>query len=187
MGGLKTIQLKLGDGIQCLALTVDGKLPPISGRGLKCLRLFVWGRLKHEPFEEHPCDLSYLTHLEIYFSSVAEQLLIMEAYNIGENLEFLSLGSEPSYEVFLRTHKLKDLTMIGFSHFLLKFVCPILHKVYYGPNHWYKDEKWQENMYDLESRGITVLEADDVYHRLMFYPCSWEDMKVCFACEENHT
>ena len=59
------------------------------------------------------CDLSYLPGLRLYGSSSSEvELSIMEAYNIGENLEFLHLGSEPYYDVLLRASKLKELRSI---------------------------------------------------------------------------
>jgi hypothetical protein len=83
----------------------------------------------HEPFEHCPCDLSYLTHLELVgLSSGIVELSIMDAYNIGEQLELLCLDSEPDHEIFLRTPKLKTLGMI--DHFsVLPDVCPMLHMV----------------------------------------------------------
>jgi hypothetical protein len=177
----KELTMKLGDGIQCLALCVTGKLPPISASRLKCLRLVVRGPLKHEPFEEHPCNLSHLTHLQIHHETITEQLSILEAYNIGETLEFLSIGSEPNYEVFLRTPKLKELRMIG-PFPLPPDVCPILEKVYYGPHHYMNRNGWQETMYDLKSRDITVL-----YHHLLYDQGPQEEMFECFVCGESHT
>jgi hypothetical protein len=47
----------------------------------------------------------------------------MQAYNIGEHVEFLRLGSEPNYEVFLKTPKLKELRMIDLIP-LPADVCP---------------------------------------------------------------
>ena len=82
-------------------------------------------------FEQHLCNLSYLVHLQIYYSTVEEQLSIMEAYNIGENSEFLRFVSDPNYEVFLRTPKLKKLRKIDLVPFPPD-VCPILETSHYN-------------------------------------------------------
>jgi hypothetical protein len=189
----KELTMKLGNGIQCLALAVN-KLAPISARGLKYLKLAVWCRLSPDPFGQRVCNLSHLTHLQIDKSFFEEQLQIMEAYNIGENLEFLRLDTEPNDKVFLRTPKLKELRMIDLFP-LPADVCPILQTVRYGPGCESMNEIVREQRkLALESRGVTVLRVDNGPHALD------EDMSatgravlrrpitdVCYACGENHT
>jgi hypothetical protein len=83
----------------------------------------------------------------------------MEAFKIGENLEFLSLGLKHTYHVFLRTPKLKELRV---NHLfpLPPDDCPMLQTVHYGPGSWNIDEDdREERKLDLESRGITVLQV----------------------------
>jgi hypothetical protein len=185
----KELTMKLGDGIQCLALTINGELPPISARGLKCLMLLISGRLKHKPFEQRPGNLSYLTHLQIYESTAKEQVSIMEAYDIGENLEFLRVTSEPNYDVFLRTPKLKEIRMSDLVPLPLD-CCPILQMVGYGSNYEYVDEnEREETKLYLESRGITVL-RNNYYPDFVEVPSTYDavdDLSVCYVCGENHT
>jgi len=69
---------------------MDGKLPPISCKRLKYLTFEVSPH-RREPIEPCPCDLSYLSHLQIYTYSGEVELSLMEAYNIGEILEFLHI------------------------------------------------------------------------------------------------
>jgi hypothetical protein len=87
-------------------------------------------RLRHQPF----CTAS----VQFVVSRSPPNLLlncrrttsIMEAYNIGENLEFLRLVSDPNYEIFLRTPKLKKLRMIDLVPFPPD-VCAILETIHY--------------------------------------------------------
>jgi hypothetical protein len=180
----KELTMKLGDGIQCLALTVKGKLPPISARGLKCLKLTVPWHHGYEPFEHCACDLSYLTHFELYGTSFEVPsdevaLSIMEAYNIGENLEFLRLESDPIHEILIRAPKLKELRM-NTLFAVSPDVCPMLQTVRYGPDYRYLDKNEREKIkLDLKSRGITVLAVDDKSDVK-------DEMPVCYACGENH-
>jgi hypothetical protein len=76
----KELPMKIGNGIRCLSLTVNGKLPPISARGLNCLTLLVQGHLNHEPFEQYPCNLSYLTHLHIHFVFLKEKKELIDDF-----------------------------------------------------------------------------------------------------------
>jgi hypothetical protein len=199
----KELTMKLGDGIQCLALTVN-KLPPISARGLKCLKLAVRGRFRPELVEQRLCNLSHLTHLQIDSLSVEEQLPIMETYNIGENLEFLCLRTEPNYNALLRTPKLKELRMNDLFPFPAD-VCPILQTVRYCgqerrpyelyPAHHLSmtESVREERKLALKSRGITVLRVDNGPHLLdghlsvsagaVFSLIADE----CYACGEKHT
>jgi hypothetical protein len=192
------LTMKLGDGIKCLAINVKGNLPPISARGLKCLKFMVDRGHGRESFEHCGCDLSYLTHLELYGSSSGVdsdeaatgevELSIMEAYNIGENLEILRLESEPNHKVFIRTPKLKELRMIDLFP-VSPDVCPMLQTVRY-PDYWDVNENdWKERKLDLESRGIEIRRVCDqkstsVYDMAICFAC---DMSVCYACGENHT
>jgi hypothetical protein len=91
---------KLGDRIEHLVINVDGNLPLISARRLKLLMVTVCCHRGHEPFEHRGCDLSYLTHLVLYGPPSSEvELSIMEAYNIGENLEYLRADSEANHDI----------------------------------------------------------------------------------------
>jgi hypothetical protein len=65
---------KLGGRIKHLSLYIEGTLPPISCKGLKCLALEGSRDQSRELFEPSPCDLSYLTHLAIYHFSTEQQL-----------------------------------------------------------------------------------------------------------------
>jgi hypothetical protein len=88
-----------------------------SCKGLKYLRFE--GRLGIcEPFEDCPCDLSYLTHLELDTDYGPIDLSVMEAYNIGGNLEFLHLHAYPESEIILRAPKLKRIKTNGSNHFI---------------------------------------------------------------------
>jgi hypothetical protein len=54
----------------------------------------------------------------------------MEAHNIGEILEYLSLASKPDYQVFLRTPELKEFKK---KFDLFPFppgVCPLVQRVH---------------------------------------------------------
>ena len=151
--------------------------------------LLISGRLKHKPFEQRPGNLSYLTHLQIYESTAKEQVSIMEAYDIGENLEFLRVTSEPNYDVFLRTPKLKEIRMSDLVPLPLD-CCPILQMVGYGSNYEYVDEnEREETKLYLESRGITVL-RNNYYPDFVEVPSTYDavdDLSVCYVCGENHT
>ena len=140
-GARKEWTTKLGDRIKSLTMDVDGNLPPISARGLKCLMLLTYRQHGHELFECCACDLSSLTHLTLCGSSSGEvELSIMEAYNIGENLEFLHLGcSATNYELFLRSPKLKELRIVDMFP-LHPDICPTLQMVHYCPDCKYIDK-----------------------------------------------
>jgi hypothetical protein len=56
----------------------------------------------------------------------------MEAYNIGENLEFLHLEAQPKSEIFLRTAKLKELSLADLRESMPLHVCPELRTIHYG-------------------------------------------------------
>jgi hypothetical protein len=126
---------KLGDRIQHLRLRIRGTLPPISCRGLKYLVLDGSYDQSREPFEPCPCDLSYLTHLSINAFSTEQQLSLMEAYNIGENLEVMHMDSNPGYAVFSRTPRLKSLSLARVFIDMPLHVCPELRTVKYTTLH----------------------------------------------------
>ena len=99
-----------------------------SCKGLKYLRFE--GRLGIcEPFEDCPCDLSYLTHLELDTDYGPLGLSLMEAYNIGENLEFLHLHAYPESEIILRAPKLKELRLADLTISLPLYACPELRTI----------------------------------------------------------
>jgi len=149
----KELTTKLGDGMKCLSLSMEGKLPPISCKGLKYLRLDVRGR-RSEPFEPYSCDLSYLTLLELYSYSANLDLSLRKAYNIGENLEFLYLDVPPQSEVFLRTPKLKELGLADLSKSMPLHVCPELRTIQYGARAGYlATSERNERKRQLESQG----------------------------------
>jgi hypothetical protein len=134
------------------------------------------------------CDLSYLTHLEVTIDVDHNELAgelelsIMEAYNIGGNLEILAIP-EHNREVFLRTPKLKVLR----TECLLEVppdICPMLQTVEcvedfnYEPK--YADD-WKKAKLDLESRSIEVRLFEKRNNSVL------DEMTQCFACGENHT
>jgi hypothetical protein len=181
---------KLGNRITHLSINVDGNLPPIRAKRLKWLKLTVCCYRGHKPFEHRRCDLSYLTHLKLYGSSSSEvELSIMKAYNIGENLEFLSVNSEPNHEIFLTTPKLKRLRMIDIFS-VPPDVCPMLQTVQTVQHSQPRGNKYQHERdarkIDLESRGIAVLQVIEALHACE-YTRTMYDKFVCFACGENHT
>jgi hypothetical protein len=178
----KELTLKFGDGIHCLTLCVDGKLPPISARGLKCLTLSVLGGPRHEPFEHRPCDLSYLTHLQLCTGSGKLDLSLMGAYNIGENLEFLHLGAPPKPELFLRAPKLKALRLLRLSISMPLHVSPALRAIQcVGILSERSTIESNETERQLESQGYIVTRIDWLETK-----CIQENLSVCDVCGESY-
>jgi hypothetical protein len=150
----KELTMKLGDGIQCLSLSVDRPLPPISCKGLKYLSLDVhfFG-----PYESRLCDLSYLTRLQLYSYSTKADLPLMEAYNIGENLQFLRLDASPQSEVLLRAPELKVLRLRDLSPSMPLHVCPALRIIQCGCGFTTLTTSERDEMKrQLESQGYIV-------------------------------
>jgi hypothetical protein len=122
--------MKLGDRIEHLTLYIEGTLPPINCRGLKYRVLQGRCGQSREPFEPCPCDLSRLTHLTIRGFSTEQQLLFMKACNIGENLEFMHMDSNPGHAALARTPRLKSLSLRSRGIDMPPHVCPDLLTIY---------------------------------------------------------
>ena len=117
------------------------------------------------------------------------ELSIMEAYNIGENLEYLRVDSEPNHEIFLRTPKLKKLRMIDLFP-VSPDVCPMLQTVQTVQHSQARGNKYQyerdTRKIDFESRGIAVRPVLEIQPPYVYTRTTY-DKFVCFACGENHT
>jgi hypothetical protein len=147
---------KLGDRIKHLSLYIKGTHPPISCKGLKCLVLEGSHAQRREPFEPCPCDLSYLTRLAIFGFSTEQQLSLMKAYNIGENLEFKHMDSNPGYPALSRTPKLKSLGSYHLGNDTPLHVCPALRTVR-DNTLFYKEREGER----LQSLGYVVMRSID--------------------------
>jgi hypothetical protein len=138
---------KLGDRVKHLSLYIERTLPPISCRGLKYLVLKGSRDQSREPFEPCPCDLSYLTHLSINAFSTEQQLSLMEAYNIGANLEEMHMDSNPGNAALERTPRLKSLGLPRVSIDMPLHFCPELRTIY---------TSLSNESIQLQSQGYTV-------------------------------
>jgi hypothetical protein len=133
VGGLRARDMwtrKIGDRIRHLSLYIERRLPHINCRGLKYLVFKGNYDYSHEHFEHSPCDLSYLTHLRVYGFSAEQQLSLMKSYNIGENLEFMHMDSNPGYAALARTPRLKSLGLKTLGIDMPLHVCPELRTIY---------------------------------------------------------
>jgi hypothetical protein len=177
----KELTMKLGDGIQCLSLSVDHALPPISCKGLKCLSLDV-NFYKIESYESRLCDLSYLTHLQLYSYSTKADLSLMEAYNIGENLKFLRLDASPQPEVLLRAPKLKVLRLHDLRPSMPLHVCPALRIIQCGCGFSTLTTSERDEMKrQLESQGYIV-----TYLARIDGSSDIEKLATCAVCGRSH-
>jgi hypothetical protein len=174
----KELTTKLGDGIKCLSLSMHSNtVPPISCKGLRYLKL-VSDIYKFEP-SESPCGLSYLTHLKLDGFTGEGVLSIMEAYNIGENLELLHLDVTPQSEILSRTPKLKVLRLADLSKSIPLHVCPALRTIQYdwGYVNLTRSER-NEVRRQLESQGYIVTRVDGSFNIV--------NRSVCLVCRESH-
>jgi hypothetical protein len=155
--------------IKHLFLYIEGPLPPISRKGLKYLVLSSDGGQSSEPFEPCPCDLSYLTHLTIYDCSTEQQLSLMKAYNIGEDLEFTYMSSNPGYAALARTPRLKILSLKNLGINMPLHDCPELRTVQcdvlYSNEH---DERRR-----LQSQDYIVMKSSDFRHITNPFNCDF--------------
>jgi hypothetical protein len=82
----------------------------------------------------------------------------MKAYNIGENLDFMHMDSNPGYAALSRTPKLKRLSLANLGIDILPLhVCPALQSVQYGA--LYCEEL--DEMKRLQSQGYIVMHSID--------------------------
>jgi hypothetical protein len=160
---------KLGDRIEHLRLCIEGTIPPISCKGLKCLVLEASRDQSRELLEPCACDLSYLSRLTIYDLSAEQQLSLMEAYNIGENLEFMYMNSSPGYAALSRTPKLKILSLYRLGIDMPLHVCPALRYVcqyIYLDSNLERDERKR-----LQSQGYIVMDSVAFYDETNRFIC----------------